>query len=169
MLRRLGSPGAVAFGVIFFRLAAPSAAAPVPSDFALHAEAGGRIPFVSVRRVDVVGTTATTAVVPPEGRATGTATVTGTVALAPAALQCLYDTVTAAGPLAATSPPDPGFHDGTYAMLRVTADGTTRTLVAQNQAFAPIDDVIRRLNSLVPESAQLRYNAIGNAVAVPCP
>jgi hypothetical protein len=53
-------------------------------------------------------------------------------------------------------------------MLRVTADGSTYTLVAQNQAFAPIDDVIRRLNSLVPESAQLHYNAIGS-VAVPCP
>jgi hypothetical protein len=169
MLRRLGSPGAVAVVVIVFRLAAPSAAAPVPSDFALHAEAGGRIPYLSVRRVDVVGTTATTAVVPPEGRATGTATETGTVALAPAALQCLYDTVTAAGALAAASPLDPGLSDGTYAMLRVTADGTTSTLVAQNQAFAPIDDVIRRLNSLVPESAQLRYNAIGSAVAVPCP
>jgi hypothetical protein len=169
MLRRLGSLGAVAVVGIVFRLAAPSAAAPVPSDFALHAEAGGRIPFVAVRRVDVAGTTATTAVVPPEGRATGAATVTGTVALSPAALQCLYDTVTAAGPLAATSPADPGFLDGTYAVLRVTADGTTRTLVAQNQAFGPIDDVIRRLNSLVPESAQLRYNAIGNAVAVPCP
>jgi hypothetical protein len=42
MLRRLGSPGAVAVIVVVFRLAAPSAAAPVLSDFALHAEAGGR-------------------------------------------------------------------------------------------------------------------------------
>ena len=169
MLRRLGSPGAVAVIVIVCHFAAPSAAAPVPSDFVLHAEAGGRLPSLSVRRVDVAGTTATTAVVPPEGRATGTATVTGTVALAPTALQCLYDTVTAAGALAATSPPDPGLSDGTYSMLRVTADGTTVTLVAKNQAFAPIDDVIRRLNSLMPESAQLRYNALGSAVAVTCP
>lgn len=167
MLGRLGSPGAVAVIAIVFRFAATSAAAPVPSDFALHVEAGGRVPLVSVRRVDVVGTTATTAVVPPEGRATGTATVTGTVPLQPAALQCLYDTVAAA--LAATSPPDAGLGDGTYAMLRITADGTTRTLEAQNQAFAPIDDVIRRVNSLVPESAQLHYNAIGSTVAVPCP
>jgi hypothetical protein len=150
-------------------LVARSVAQPVPSDFALHAEAGGRTPLVSVRRVDIVGTTATTAVVPPEGRATGAATVTGTVALAPAALQCLYDTLTTAGTLAAVSPPDPGLLDGAYAVLRVTADGTTHTLVAQNQAFGPIDDVIRRLNSLVPESAQLHYNAIGNAVAVSCP
>jgi hypothetical protein len=168
MHRRIGSPDALAVIAIFFRLAAPSDAAPVPSDFALHAEAGGRLPLVAVRRVDVVGTTATTARVPPEGRATGAATVTGTVELAPAALQCLYDVVTTAGSLAATSPLDPGIDDGTYAMLRVTADGSTYTLVAQNQAFAPIDDVIRRLNSLVPESAQLHYNAIGS-VAVPCP
>jgi hypothetical protein len=105
----------------------------------------------------------------PEGRASGNATETGTVALEPAALQCLYDTLTAASALAATSPPDPGLSDGTYAMLHITADGTTVTLVAQNQAFAPIDDVIRRLNSLVPESAQLHYNALGSSVAVTCP
>ena len=169
MLGRLGSPGAVVVVVIVFGLAAPSVAAPVPFDFALKAEAGGRLPSLSLRRVDVAGTTATTAEVPPEGRATATATETGTVALAPAALQCLYDTITAAGTLAAASPPDPGLSDGTFAMLRITADGTTVTLVAKNQAFAPIDDVIRRLNSLVPESAQLHYNALGSAVVVACP
>jgi hypothetical protein len=167
MLRRLGSAGAAAVIAIVFRFVAPSAAAPVPSDFALRVEAGGRVPIVSVRRVDVVGTTATTAVVPSEARATGTATVTGTVTIQPAALQCLYDTAAAA--LAATSPPDPGIRDGTYATLRITADGTTRTLEALNQKFDPIDDVIRRVNSLVPESAQLHYNAIGSTVAVSCP
>jgi hypothetical protein len=155
--------------VIVFRFAAQSAAAPVPSDFALHAEAGGRLPLLSVRRIDVAGTTVTTAVVPSEGRSTASATVTGTITLPPAALQCLYDAVTVAGVLTATSPADPGLRDGTYATLRVTADGTTVTLVAQNQAFGPIDEVIRRLNSFVPESTQLRYNAIGSTVAIPCP
>lgn len=150
-------------------LAARSVAQPIPSDFALRAEAGGRFPGVSVGRIDVAGTTATTAVVPPEARATGTASVTGTVTLGASALQCLYDAVTAAGSLTATSPADPNVHDGTYAVLRVTAGGTTNTLVARNQAFAPIDDVIRRLNTLVPAADQLRYNAIVGSAAAPCP
>ena len=169
MLGRFGTLGVTAIGVMCLCLAAPSLAAPVPSDFVLHAEAGARTPAVMVGRIDVTGTTATTAVVPPEGRSTGTATVTGTVALSPAALQCLYETVTAAGSLDATSPADPGVLDGTYAVLVVTAGGMTRTLAARNQPFTAIDDVIRHLNALVPASAQLHYNAIAAAVAVPCP
>jgi len=167
--RRFGFRAAVAVAITIVGLAAPAAGQPVPSDFALHAEAGARLPAVSVGRIDVAGTTATTAVVPPEGRATGTATVTGTVPLATTALQCLYDAVIAAGSLAATSPADPGVHDGTYAVVRITAGGATHTLVARNQAFAPIDDVIRRLNALVPAGAQLHYNAIAGSPAVPCP
>jgi hypothetical protein len=141
---------------------------PVPSDFALRAEAGARMPGIEVRRIDVAGTTATLAVVAPDGRATATPTVTGTVTLTAAALACLYDAVTAAGSLTSTSPADKPISDGTYAVLRVTAGGVTQTLVARNQAFPAIDDVIRRLNGLVPESSQLRYNAIAGTPTMPC-
>jgi hypothetical protein len=141
----------------------------VPPDFAVRAEAGPRLPGTSVRRIDVAGTTATLAVVPPEGRATAAATVTGTVALTPAALACLYGAVTTAGSLTATSPADNGMRDGTYVTLTVTAGGVTNTLAANNQAFAPIDDVARRLNGLVPASSQLRYNDIIGAPVVACP
>jgi hypothetical protein len=127
------------------------------------------MPGIEVRRIDVAATTATLAVIGPEGRATATPTTTGTVALTPAALACLYEAVAAAGSLTATSPADKPIFDGTYAVLRVTAGGVTQTLVAQNQAFAPIDDVIRRLNGLVPASSQLVYNALAGRVAEPCP
>jgi hypothetical protein len=161
----------LAVGVLIAAPSPPAARAQttVPPDFALRAEAGVRMPGTAVRRIEVAGTTATLAVVTPEGRATGTPTVTGTVALTPAALSCLYGAVTAAGALTATSPADNGIHDGTYAVLRVTAGGVTQTLVARNQAFPAIDDVIRRLNGLVPATGQLHYNAIVGATTVPCP
>lgn len=169
MLRRSGSRVATTLVLTIVVFATRAVAQVVPSDFALHAEAGGRFPGVSVGRIDVAGTTVTTAVVPPEARATGTATVTGTVALTASMLSCLYAAVTGAGSLTATSPANPDVLDGTYAVLRVTAGGTTNVLVARNQAFAPIDDVIRRLNSLVPPGAQLGYNAIAGSASVTCP
>jgi hypothetical protein len=160
---------AATFALLAGRSVPAARAQAVPPDFALGAEAGPRMPGSAVGRIDVVGTTATLALVMPEGRATGTPTVTGSVSLAPGALACLYAAVTAAGSLAATSPADNGIADGTYAFLRVTAGGTTQTLVARNQAFAPIDDVIRRLNGLVPAASQLHYNAIAGAAPVACP
>jgi len=160
---------AAVFGLSLGSLPCVACAETVPPDFALRAEAGPRLPGKSVRRIEVTGTTATLAVVMPEGRATGSGTVTGTVTLTPAALACLYGAVTAAGSLTATSPAANGMLDGTYVTLAVTAGGVTTPLVANNQAFAPIDDVVRRLNGLVPADAQLKYNEIIGSAAVACP
>jgi len=151
-------------------LLASAAAAAVPADFQLVAEAGPRLPNKAVRRIEVVGTQATFSTVNPADRGTGTGTTTGTATLSASALQCLYDEVVAAGFVGATQPAFNAVTDGSYAEVSVTANGQTTRVETRNAAFTPLDRVVIRLNDAVPDAARLRYGAIAGAAAPPaCP
>jgi hypothetical protein len=146
------------------------AAGPVPPDFHLVAEAGPRLPWKAVRRVEVTGTAAAFSTVAIADRGPGTGTPTGSATLSASALQCLYDEILAAGFSTATQPAFNTVQDGSYAEVTVTANGTTTRIETRSAPFAPLDRVVLRLNGIIPGAAQLHYDAITGAAALPaCP
>ncbi len=140
-----------------------SAAPPLyPPDFAVTAYAGAVSPAYPIRLVTIdpsgSGTFCRT---DPIDRDTGVCSLVSSFSLTVDDMNTLWSSIQSNG-FSLLSPYylDPGIADGSFAELTVTANGGTQQVITQNMAVAPFDAVMLTLNSLLPPTAVLKYNAI---------
>jgi len=140
-----------------------SAAPPLyPPDFSVTAYAGAVSPAYSIRLVTIDpagnGTFCRT---DPIDRDTGACSLVSSFNLTVDDMNTLWNSIQSNG-FSLLSPYylDPGIADGTFAELTVTANSSTQQVITQNTAVTSFDAIMVTLNSLLPPSAVLKYNAI---------
>ncbi len=156
--RRLSLP---AIWMLLWIFAITTIRAQVPSNFYLEALAGGKAPWEGVVKltIDSAGN-GRYYIIYPQDRRTGSATLIRTFTLGPAQLDSIVSSLSAHNFFSLDTLSDGGYYDGDYVGLHVRANLNERRVLAVNSTLAPLDSIIRNLNSITPDTLDLHYNAL---------
>lgn len=139
----------------------PTASSP-PPDFHLTVEAGGNLPFSEFRTLEF--SPSGLCVITDHPRAAGEAAQVRHLYLTPALMADLHRRLRRLGFSKVVSK-DSGVRDGDRVRVALVAEGRQHEIVLRNVGDRRIDTFVRELNELLPDDAELFYNALDERIA----